>query len=153
LAKYKTGKPIMQEMVAVMKALSDQNRCRIMAALQAHTELCACQITELLQVTGANVSRHMGILVRAGLVESRKSGRWTYFRMDPRPPAGVAPILNWLRVGVEQSARGEHDRRALHQILSMNKEDLCRRQRGEACCPLPGRAASDTTLQTKEHRP
>jgi len=130
----------MQTMVSVMKALSDRNRFRVVAALHSHTELCACQITELLQVTGATVSRHMGILVRAGLVESRKEGRWTYFQLKTSPPADSGPILKWLREGAKQSSQGARDCRALIQILSLDKEDLCRRQRGEACCPVPRRA-------------
>ena len=140
----------MQTMVSVMKALSDRNRFRVVAALQKHAELCACQITELLQVTGATVSRHMGILVRAGLVESRKEGRWTYFRLKTTPPSGSGPILKWLREGAKQSSQGARDCRALIQILSLDKEDLCRRQRGEACCPHPGRAISNISVQSKE---
>ncbi len=140
----------MQTMVSVMKALSDRNRFRVVAALQKHAELCACQITELLQVTGATVSRHMGILVRVGLVESRKEGRWTYFRMKTTPTSDSGPILKWLREGAKQTSQGVCDRRALIQILSLEKEDLCRRQRGEACCPLPGRAISNISVQSKE---
>lgn len=140
----------MRSMVSVMKALSDRNRFRVVAALQMHAELCACQITELLQVTGATVSRHMGILVRAGLAESRKEGRWTYFRMRTTPTSDSGPILKWLREGAKQSSQGVRDRRALIQILSLDKEDLCRRQRAETCCPLPGRASAKNNAQSKE---
>ncbi len=140
----------MQRMLSVMKALADRNRLRVVAVLQAHAELCACQITELLQVTGATVSRHMGLLVRAGLVASRKEGRWIYFRLKTTPPADSGPILKWLREGAKQSAQGERDGRALTKILSLEKEELCRRQRGEACCPLSGRSLSNSNTQTKE---
>jgi ArsR family transcriptional regulator, arsenate/arsenite/antimonite-responsive transcriptional repressor len=142
----------MQTMVSVMKALADRNRFRVVAVLQTHAELCACQITELLQVTGATVSRHMGILVRAGLVESRKEGRWTYFRLKTDPPSDCGPVLKWLREGAEQSGQGVRDGRALIQILSLDKEALCRRQRGEACCPLPGRPILNMNVQSKERR-
>ncbi len=140
----------MQAMVAAMKALSDRNRFRVVVALQTHTELCACQITELLQVTGATVSKHMGILVQAGLVESRKDGRWTLFRLKKTPRADFEPLKEWIREGVKHSAQGACDRQALADILSLDKEDLCRRQRGVACCPLPDQAIYDTNVQSKE---
>ena len=46
--------------VNLLKALSDTNRLRTVLALHRYEELCACQITELLQVTGETVSRHLG---------------------------------------------------------------------------------------------
>lgn len=140
----------MQSLLAVMKALSDRNRFRVVAALQAHDELCACQITELLQVSGATVSRHMGILVQAGLVEARKAGRWTHFRLIAPPAPHIQPILVWLKAGTGQCPDVDRDRRALEAILSQEKEVLCRRQRGAACCPPAPDAGSDVNVQTKE---
>jgi len=124
----------LQALLDVTKALSDRNRLRVVAALQANPELCACQITELLQVTGATVSRHMGILLQAGLVVSRKEGRWTYYQLRT-PAADTRPVLKWLQHGLQESPDIEADRQALSRILCEDKEDLCRRQRGDACCP------------------
>jgi len=140
----------MQTMVSIMKAMSDRNRFRIVAALQAQTELCACQITELLQVSGATVSRHMGILAQAGLVESRKDGRWIHFQLKTNPPVDMGPVLKWIREGVKKSPQGAADRLSLNKILSIDKEDLCRRQRGEGCCLLPEQAYSNPNIQFRE---
>jgi ArsR family transcriptional regulator len=71
----------MRETLAVMKALADENRLRIVAALEGR-ELCLCQVVQLLGLATSTVSRHMSILQQARLVESRKDGRWTYFRLD-----------------------------------------------------------------------
>ncbi len=127
----------MQKPLTILKALSDRNRLRIVAALRKQTELCACQITEMLQVTGATVSRHMGILVQAGLVESRKVGRWIFFWLKDSPDVDSQAILIWLEESLKKSPEIENDRRELGAILAVGKEDLCRRQRGEACCPRP----------------
>jgi ArsR family transcriptional regulator, arsenate/arsenite/antimonite-responsive transcriptional repressor len=43
----------MNDLLSILKALSDKNRLRIFYALLTYEELCACQITELLQVAGA----------------------------------------------------------------------------------------------------
>ena len=123
----------MDKMLSLFKALSDRNRLRILAALMFHPELCACQITALLQVTGATVSRHLGILVSSGLLKSRKDGRWVYFKI--RKNQAFKPMMAWIRTEMTGSEWVENDRAALKDIVAMDTEALCRRQRGEACCP------------------
>jgi ArsR family transcriptional regulator len=123
----------METTLEILKALSDKNRLRVVAALWRFDELCACQITELLQVSGATASRHMGILLKTGLVDSRKDGRWVYYKL--LRPVGSESLFQWL----EHSLAGEdalmEDFQALKKILGITREDLCRQQRGEDCCP------------------
>ena len=85
-----TARSAVRELLAVMKALADPSRLRIVAALNGR-ELCLCQIVELVGLATSTVSRHMSILEQARLVDVRKEGRWTYFRLageqgGPRPP-------------------------------------------------------------------
>ena len=77
-----------------LKALSDRNRLRVVAALMNTSELCACQISDLLGVSGATASRHMDLLIRAGLIDSRKSGRWVYYKLSPSFPP---QLREWLK--------------------------------------------------------
>ena len=115
-----------------LKALSDFNRVRIVSALSQYDELCACQITELLQVTGATVSRHLSILQHAGLLRSRREGRWMHYRLVP--PPGADGLLAWLSAAATQSDELQADLKSLQQITAVTREELCRRQRGEDCC-------------------
>ncbi|MEW6536470.1 MAG: metalloregulator ArsR/SmtB family transcription factor [Candidatus Auribacterota bacterium] len=124
----------MKKMISVFKALSDRNRLRVVAALDAHNELCACQITELLKVTGATASRHMSVLVSAGLVESRKDGRWVHYRLSDND-APLGSVLEWIRAEYSSDPQILKDRNALAQITACDPEELCRKQRGEECCP------------------
>ncbi len=128
----------MDEPLLKLKALADKNRLRIFLALSRYDELCACQITELLQVTGATASRHLGILVSAGLLKSRKESRWVYFSLDDRC-RDMDAILGWLLPHVQVSDQMKADLSALERIMAMDKEDLCRMQRGETCCPVKNR--------------
>ena len=51
-------------------------------------ELCVCQIVELLGLAPSTVSKHMAILKQARLVDSRKEGRWMFYRLaDEDAPA------------------------------------------------------------------
>ena len=70
----------MRGFMAVAKALADANRTRALMCLR-DGELCVCRIMELLQLAPSTVSKHLDILYRAGLVESRKEGRWIYYRL------------------------------------------------------------------------
>jgi len=64
----------------LFKALGDDTRVRIIALL-SHGELCVCHVQEALGLTQPNASRQLGILKNAGLVESRRDGTWTYYRL------------------------------------------------------------------------
>lgn len=68
----------MSNIVEFMKALSDETRLRIINLLY-DGELCVCDIMEVLNITQAKASRHLGVLRRAGLVTDRKSAQWVYY--------------------------------------------------------------------------
>jgi DNA-binding transcriptional ArsR family regulator len=68
----------MRELLAITNALADQSRVSTLLALR-HGRLCVCRIVELLQLAPSTVSKHLSILWQAGLVESRKTGRWVYY--------------------------------------------------------------------------
>jgi ArsR family transcriptional regulator len=124
----------MDKLTAIFKALSDRNRLRIVAALLKQEELCACQLTELIQLTGATASRHMGVLIASGLVDSRKDGRWVYYRLR-REQTDLGILIDWVESQLSNDPDAISDATALRDITSCEPEDLCRKQRGEECCP------------------
>lgn len=122
----------MRELLAVMKALADPSRLRIVAALDGR-ELCLCQLVALLGLATSTVSRHMSILERARLVDARKAGRWTYFRpaREPRRPEAAAAAALVVQA-LDEDATVRADARRLKQILKIDPEVLCRRR---SACP------------------
>lgn len=125
----------MDKITALCKALADRNRLRIVAALMQYDELCACQIIELMQVTGATVSRHMGVLIASGLVDSRKEGRWVHYRML-REETESAPLLDWIAKQLAHDPDIAQDTEILANILACDPEEISRRQRNSGCCPV-----------------
>ena len=117
----------MRELLAAMKALADENRLRVVSALDGR-ELCLCQIVELLGLATSTVSRHMSILHQARLVESRKDGRWTYFRLDENAPKEVAAALEAAIAGLRRDSVAREDSKRLKELLKLNPEALCRAQ-------------------------
>ena len=65
----------MQEMIARFKALGDSNRFRIVMMLRMRP-LCVCEILSVIPVSGGTMSGHLKILQHAGLISSRKDGKW-----------------------------------------------------------------------------
>lgn len=72
----------MKKFVRLMKALSDQNRVKIIAILEGR-ELCVCELTALLGVAQPTVSKHLRILEDTGFVSFRKEGNWIIYRLNP----------------------------------------------------------------------
>ena len=84
----------MDRFLAISRALSDAPRVRALAALR-DGELCLCQVIELLKLAPSTVSRHMGLLREAGLVEQRKEGRWHYYRLPEAPDPMAREAIDW----------------------------------------------------------
>ena len=94
----------MKDVLSVTKALSDGNRLRTVMALRDMIELCVCQVTEMLGLAPATVSRHMSILQNAGLVESRKNGRWVFYRLsEASKTEPIVTVMDWLGESLDRS--------------------------------------------------
>jgi DNA-binding transcriptional ArsR family regulator len=70
----------MRDFLAVANALADASRLRLFMSLCGR-ELCVCNLVDFIGLADSTVSKHMSILREAGLVESRKRGRWVYYRL------------------------------------------------------------------------
>jgi len=114
--------------VKALKALGDETRIRAVLALRSH-ELCVCQIVELLELAPSTVSKHLQILKEAGLVESRKKGRWVYYRLSESDARGV-PIaaLDLILATAQNTQTARADNQRLKSILKCDPEELCERQ-------------------------
>lgn len=65
----------------VFKALSDARRLKIINLL-SKGEMCGCRILEEFDFTQPTLSHHMKILVECGLVDARKEGTWSYYKLN-----------------------------------------------------------------------
>ncbi len=71
----------MQEIMNILKALSEETRLRILKLLE-HGELCVCDIVAALDMVQPKISFHLATLKEAGFINDRKQGRWTHYRLD-----------------------------------------------------------------------
>jgi ArsR family transcriptional regulator len=63
-----------------LKAIAEETRLRIVALL-GHGELTVTDLTEILGQSQPRVSRHLRLLVDAGLVTKHREGTWVFFRL------------------------------------------------------------------------
>jgi len=118
-------KDTMQHFLAITKALADENRVRILLALRSG-ELCVCQIVELVQLATSTVSRHMSVLKQARLVESRKDGRWMYYRLpEAGAPELVYRAIEWVSGMLAGDRSVGCDAKRLAEICSLDPHSLC----------------------------
>lgn len=115
----------MREFLAITKALSDESRVRALMLLE-RGELCVCQIIEMLKLAPSTVSKHMSILYQARLVQSRKEGRWIYYRLaENESSPHVKEALAWARNCLKKDFQVIQDRKQLKTITKCDKEELC----------------------------
>lgn len=128
----------MRHLVRTTKALADETRIRILGAL-TDRELCVCQLIELLAFAPSTVSKHLSILRNARLIDSRKQGRWMYYRLA-RGEAGaqIDAALDWVLESFKGCRQYSEDNRRLAEILQIDPEVLCSRQPGAGACDRGG---------------
>ncbi|KAA0929130.1 MULTISPECIES: ArsR/SmtB family transcription factor [Streptomyces] len=93
----------------VFKALADPTRRRILDELaerdsQSLFEICARLTTKHgLGLSRQGVSQHLAVLEAAGLVRTRRQGRYKFHDLDPEP---LERILNrWLRPDMPENTQ------------------------------------------------
>lgn len=118
----------MRDFMNITKALSDDNRVRTLLALR-RGELCVCQITELFGLAPSTISKHLSILSQAGLVDSRKDGRWIYYKLPGKDaPVVVREAIDWIEKSLADNPRVAEDALAVKKILKQDPAELCRKQ-------------------------
>lgn len=111
------------EMVA--KAAGDASRTRILKMLEGD-ERCVCQITAVLDLAPATVSKHLSVLKMAGLVFQRKEGRWVYYRLADRPINPYAlSVLALVRDSMTEDGQVAADRERMQKIGAIPLDVLC----------------------------
>ena len=96
---------LLHRIAEVLKAMADPTRLKILHSLQAG-ELC---VTDILGVVGgsqANVSKHLSVLKRAGLVDSRRDGLNVFYRIADE---GVFAICRNVCDSLELRARDDQE--------------------------------------------
>lgn len=109
----------------VAKTVADPSRVRILKLLEGG-ELCVCQITTVVDLAPATVSKHLAALKTAGLVQQRRDGKWVYYRLAERELNPYAPpFLALVRATLKDDPTAAEDRRVLALVNAVPVQILC----------------------------
>lgn len=114
----------MTELVLTAKAFSDPTRVRILALLRKG-ELCVCELVDALQVTQSTLSTHLQVIREAGLVQTRKLGKWIYYSIRPEKQKLVRSLYGCFVSELEEDATVRKDGRKLEARLKERKDGAC----------------------------
>jgi DNA-binding transcriptional ArsR family regulator len=76
----------------IFRAFGDPTRLAMFERIVRDGEQSVHALTREAQVSQPAVSKHLAILLRAGLVRRRHTGRETFYSADP---SGMAPLIDW----------------------------------------------------------
>src|SRR3954454_9724712 len=72
------------DLAAVVKALADPTRLRIVDAVRkaAPEAVCQCELVPLFEMSQPALSKHLKVLTSAGVLGSERRGAWTYYYLN-----------------------------------------------------------------------
>jgi ArsR family transcriptional regulator len=112
------------------RLLGDEARLRILRLLGLE-RLNVSELTAIVGIAQSGVSRHLGLLKDAGLVEERREGGFTYFRLAPAlsdpETNGHGALAALLRAEFEAAGRteaGKADDARLAEVRRLRRENF-----------------------------
>jgi ArsR family transcriptional regulator, arsenate/arsenite/antimonite-responsive transcriptional repressor len=104
-----------REMESLFKALADRTRLRLLN-LMGDDEICVCFLVEVLKTNQPKISRHLAYLRRAGVVSSRRDGKWIHYRIVEPPDRHAARIFREVRTWLANDQAMQRERTRLTRI-------------------------------------
>jgi SAM-dependent methyltransferase len=114
---------------ALFRLLGDEARLRLLRLVDAE-QLNVSELTSILGLAQSGVSRHLGLLKDAGLVEERRDAGFTFFRLAPALRSGengfgpVWPLLRAQFATAAATAEGRADDARLEEVRRLRKENF-----------------------------
>jgi len=104
-----------------LRALSDPTRLRIVALLEKD-ELSVNELQEVTRMGQSRISTHLGLLQESGLVESRREGKRTFYRLNGQQGGAVGEFIELAIRGAAELPEHEDDEVNLKRILNRRRE-------------------------------
>ena len=108
-------KPESYQMELFFRALADRTRLRLLN-LMGDDEVCVCFLVEALKLTQPKISRHLAYLRRAGIVASRRDGKWMHYRLTQPNDSYAAGVLSAVRDWLANDPAMQSDRGRLLRL-------------------------------------
>lgn len=104
-----------------LRALADPTRLRIIALLE-RDELSVNELQEITRMGQSRISTHLGLLQDAGLLQSRREGKRTFYKLNALANGLAREILQLAVRGAKEMAEYGPDQINLKRVLSRRAE-------------------------------
>src|SRR5579863_7528333 len=104
-----------------LRALSDPTRLRIIALLERE-ELSVNELQEITRMGQSRISTHLGLLQEAGLLQSRRDGKRSFYKLQPDADGITLEFIQLAIRGAQELAEHKSDQINLKRILARRNE-------------------------------
>jgi ArsR family transcriptional regulator len=104
-----------------LRALSDPTRLRIVALVEKE-ELSVNELQEITRLGQSRISTHLGLLQDAGLVQPRREGKRTFYKLSPEGNGSAEEVIRLAIKGAKELPEQESDQINLKRILGRRRE-------------------------------
>lgn len=106
----------MSNILRILKALGDATRLRLIALL-AIEELSVHELQEITGLGQSRISTHLGVLQETGLLISRKDGKRSFYRINPKLTAESKSCTDLAIQGAEEQPDFHADQQNLKRVV------------------------------------
>lgn len=92
--------PMMIDADALVQALTDGTRLRVVVLLTHEGSLCVCELTAALDVSQPKMSRHLAALRALDIVEDSRMANRVFYRIHPSLPGWARGVIDLLACGL-----------------------------------------------------
>lgn len=104
-----------------LRALSDATRLRIISLLEKD-ELSVNELQEITRMGQSRISTHLGLLQDSGLVDSRKEGKRSFYKLETSGNGGASEVTRLAIKGAKELPEHASDQINLKRILNRRRE-------------------------------
>jgi len=104
-----------------LRALADPTRLRMVALLE-RDELSVNELQEVTRLGQSRISTHLGLLQDAGLLQSRREGKRTFYRPNAQADSAARELIQLAIRGAKELPEYESDQINLKRILARRRE-------------------------------
>ena len=115
--------PLMASIIKILRVLADPSRLRILLLLAAE-ELSVAELQEILAMGQSTISTHLSQLKQAGLVEDRRTGKSSLYKLQAGASGAGDLLMKLLGQARQQIPEAEPDQSSMRRVVIKRQDKM-----------------------------